>query len=317
MLQLIDANALGHAYHRATVLTVNGLQVQAIFGFVREMRKLRLASPASDILVLWDGYAQHRFALLPDYKGDRARKEQEDPTEGAVRAAYRAQVPIIKAALHMLGVRQMVHPDLEADDLAGALCAVAKGVRKRLVTGDTDWLQLVDEQTDWYDCRYDGKLITHQTFHQSTGYFTPDQYLQGKALQGDTTDSIPGIPGIAEKTAAVLIATWKGVQPFFNAVDDGSYTPKVRKSKTAVSLHPEQVLASPAGREVFRRNMALMDLRTPAPGMGAGIQMTSGPVNLESFQTLAARLNFASVTRDYAGWMLPFTQQQQQLPLAA
>jgi DNA polymerase I len=315
MLIKVDGNSLGHAFHRAQTLTHNGIQVQAIFGMIREMRMLKVANPGANIMILWDGVAKHRFEILPDYKGDRERKEQEDPEEAAMRAAYRAQVPIIKKAIELLGVSQVVHPDFEADDLAGALCSVTKGQPKRLVTGDTDWLQLVDETTEWYDPRNGGKKITGKDFFQLTGYASPDEYIQGKALQGDISDSIPGIPGVGPTTASMFFAKWRSMQAFYDAVDSGTYVPASRKSKNAKSLHPEQVMASPDGRALFRRNMALMDLRRPPLGIGQGIVWTKAPLNREAFQTLCARLGFASVLRDYDSWLLPFTQRE--LPMFA
>jgi DNA polymerase-1 len=315
MLLIIDGNALGHAYHRATRLTVGDFEVQAIFGMVREMRSLRITAPGAQIVVLWDGYAHHRFELLPDYKGDRERAEKTDPEIAQVRAAYRKQVPVIKKAIELLGVQQIDHPNFEADDIAGAICSQTKGVRKRLVTGDTDWLQLVDETTEWHDPRMEGKLITRATFFERTGYHSPDEYLQGKALIGDSTDSIPGIDGIANKTASMFLAKWFTVEKFFEAVDAGTYTPATRKSKDAKTPHPEQTLASPEGRAIFRRNMQLMDLRTPRPGISQGLCVRQRPLDRDGFQTLCARLNFASVTKAFDSWMLPFAQRD--LPLAA
>jgi 5'-3' exonuclease len=300
----VDGNAMGHAHHNATKLSFGAMQTQAIFGFTRMMRDLRVSNPGEPIFVLWDGYAKHRFEVLPTYKGDR-EEALKDPEKLAHREAYRAQVPIIKKMVELMGITQILHPDFEADDLAGLLVASRPG-RTRLVTGDSDWLQLIRDDVEWYDPREGGKLVTLETLHQHYGYFTPSEYLEGKTLMGDDTDSIPGIPDIGKKTAIEFIARWKSVPEFFAAVDSGKYTPQARKSKTAKTLHPEQVLASPEGRATYFRNMALMDLRSPRIPNPEAIEITKAPLDATKLETLCARLGFASITRNFAEWVRPF-----------
>lgn len=309
---LIDGNAIGHACHRATRLTIPGseFETQAIFGFIKTLRGLRVGLPQAKIVVLWDGYAKHRFEILPDYKGDRARKEASDPAEAKVRSSYRAQVPLIKKAVELLGVRQMQHPDLEADDLAGWLCKYTSATAPALlVTGDSDWLQLVSEHVSWLDPRKEGKRITLANFHEATGYHTPVEYLHGKALIGDSTDSIPGVDGIGETTAALLLARFGSIDNFYRQVADGTYTPASRKSKTAKSPHPEQFLASDAGKSIFERNMKLMDLRHPRDPSPSPT-LTPGVLNIDKFTMLCARLGFASITRDIDTWARDFAPRE-------
>lgn len=300
----VDGNAMGHAHHNATKLSTGSMQTQAIFGFTRMLRELRTSNPGGTNLILWDGYAKHRFEMLPNYKGDR-EVALEDPEKLAHREAYRAQVPVIKKMAELLGVTQVVHPDYEADDLAGLMVSARPG-RTRLVTGDSDWLQLIRDDVEWYDPRNGGKLINMGNLAQVTGYFTPDEYLEGKVLIGDNTDSIPGIVGIGPKTAVEFIARWKSVSRFFEAVDKGDYVPASRKSKAAASPHPEQILASPEGREIYRRNMALMDLRTPRIVNPQATEVTKGSFDAAKVETLCARLGFASITRNFAEWVRPF-----------
>lgn len=308
MLNFIDGNAMGHAHHRAMALTYRGMPTGGIFGYMGMLRKLRLENPAMKILVLWDGYAQARFTEFPDYKIDRAKKEATDPEEAKSREAYRAQVPIIKKVVTLLGITQMVHPDWEADDLAGLLVAATPGKPKTLTTGDEDWLQLLNPDTEWYDPRNaPGKRVRFHTFYEQTGYATPAEFLEGKALQGDSSDSIPGIPGVADKTAVKFIAEHRSVQAFFDKVDAGTYTPKARASKTAKSLTPEQILASPEGRQTFQRNMNLMDLRTPRVPFGE-VQRTEGALNPIAVRTLCDRLGFGSYTRAFDNWIGPFVR---------
>lgn len=309
-LNLIDGNAIGHAMHNASALSFRGMPTQAIFGYMHMLRKLRSEHPGMSITVLWDGYAQARFDVFPEYKSEREAK-LEDPEALKARNEYRAQVPIIKKVVSLLGIKQMVHPDWEADDLAGFFVKHTPGRKKRLTTGDADWLQLVDAETEWFDPRNGVNgvkpVVTHVNFHERTGYATTAEFLQGKALQGDTSDSIPGIPGIADKTAIKFIAEHRSVEAFLAKVDDGKYTPKVRKSKGAKSLTPEQILASPDGRRIFMRNMELMDLRTPRV-FPSGIQRTEGALDPAAVRTLCERLGFVSIARAFDNWIGPFAR---------
>lgn len=302
---LLDGNSIAHANHNATALTVGDFQTQAIFGFLKSIRLLMSKTIGQkELIVLWDGKAQWRIDLYPAYKGNRAPM---DAKQEAHRAAFKRQTPFIEKALAMLAVRQVRSPLLEADDLAGfyARLLSAKGTKVTLVSGDKDWLSLVDENTSWFDPIRD-RSVTNENFLDFTGYFTTDAFVQGKALQGDNSDNIAGIPGIGEKGAQLFLAQWKDVREFFRQVDEGTYKPKARASKTATSLHPEQVLSSPAGRAIFERNVKLMDLRlsrTPAAGE---VIVTKGVKNPDGFLHLCERLAFMSILRERHDFLRQF-----------
>jgi len=112
---IVDGNAIGHAAHHATKLTSGGMQTQAIFGFIKTMRQLRQDNPDWRLMVLWDGKAQWRYDLHPDYKSNR----DNDPKKVKDKEAYVAQRPLIARALNTLGVRQLTAMHHEADDMAG------------------------------------------------------------------------------------------------------------------------------------------------------------------------------------------------------
>jgi 5'-3' exonuclease len=292
MLHIVDGNALGNAFHKATKLTKGSMQTQAIYGFIRSMREIR-AKDGGAAVVLWDGTAKHRFALLPTYKVSR-EKRLEDPKELADKQAYRAQLPVIHKIVQLAGIKQLTHPDFEADDLAGFLCKHMAGKRKRLVTGDSDWWQLIDADTDWYDPRKDGRLVTLETFHRESGYFTPLEYLQGKALVGDPTDDIPPVGGIGAKGAPLFLAEHRSVEAFFDKVR-GGWQPKGKRLQEFAA----------AGRPFWDRNMKLMDLRDPAINV-KDVLVTPPGYSREGLRTLCERLGFLSLTRQFDTWVRPF-----------
>lgn len=302
---LVDGNSIAHANHNASVLTVGDFQTQAIFGFLKSLRLLMSRTTGSkELIVLWDGKAQWRIDLYPAYKGNRAPL---DAKQEAQKEAFRRQTPFIEKAVSMLGVRQVRSPLLEADDLAGFYTRMltAKGIKVTMVSGDRDWITLVDENVSWFDPIRD-RWVTTENFLEFTGFFTADAYVQGKALQGDTSDNIDGLAGMGEKGAQLFLAQWKDVNEFFRKVDSGEHVPAQRKDKKAKSLHPEQILASPEGRAMFERNIKLMDLRlsrTPAPGE---VIVNKGTKDPNGFIRLCERLAFMSILRERHDFLRQF-----------
>lgn len=302
---LVDGNSVGYAEHYATKLKSGELETQAIFGFIQKARTWRTGYPTATPVVLWDGRAQWRFDLWPLYKSNR----DNDPKKLKFKEAYVAQRPYIARALQHLGVRQMTAASHEADDMAGYLTAKLKVKPENRVilwTGDHDWIQLVDENVVWRDARDGTNYVTIKTLLDKTGYKTPMAFLEGKVLEGDTSDVIPGVGGLGEGTAPTFLAEWGSVHNFLKAVDAGTYTPAARKSKNAKTPHPEQNLASRAGRTTFLRNLKLMQLlsvKAPPPG---DVKVINSKPNKDEFAKLAEELAFFSILRDLDNFFKPF-----------
>lgn len=295
MTIIIDANSLGHANHNGSVLTVGDMQVQAIFGFTRSMRNLLEMYPGWTPVVLWDGDARWRKDLYPEYKGNREAKSEEEVKH---KEAYQAQLPILKKLLKFLGVRQMVCSEAEADDLAGIISSrlSKSGQSAVVVTGDKDWIQMVTPNVVWFDPIRDRK-VTHGKFFEATGYANPAAFLDGKALRGDTSDNIKGVGGIGEKGAPEFLAEFKSVDNFFEMVDSGVFVPK---KKAHINL------ASVEGRRAFFRNRTIMNLlNVPSPEKHT-VTVTPGEFNPDAARIICERLAFASILRDFEGFIAPF-----------
>lgn len=303
---LIDANSVGYFEHYGTKLTSGDLETQSIFGFVHRARTLKLQYPGSEIIALWDGRAQWRFDLCPSYKSNR----DDDPRKKANKEAYAKARPFITRALQHLGVRQLTARHHEADDLAGLLCSqiLARDPENRIVlhTGDHDWYQLIRPGVVLRDHTRPDFVLRHDNFKEHTGYNSPIAFLEGKALQGDSSDVIPGIPKLGEATALEFLTTWGSVRNFFNAVDAGEYEPKKRASTTAKTLHPEQVLASPDGRRTFVRNLKVMQLLNVQPPGPGEVTLIKGKPDKEAFADLCGELAFMSILKDIDNFFAPF-----------
>lgn len=336
---LVDANSIGYACHHATTLSVGGQQTQAILGFIKSLRQLRMSYPAASILVLWDGKAEFRYDLHPGYKGDR----HSTPKQEAEHVAYKSQVPHIQRAVTSLGISQVVCYNLEADDLAGIF--VPRFTAKPdgtvlLITGDQDWAQLVRKGVTWRDLRSDDRIITIDNFFEKTGYKTPYAFLEGKCLHGDSSDCISGVGGIGEGTAPLLLAEHGSVRKFWAKCDDGSYVPRTKAErslwkgvseftkdewesqfvyiedselspadnekarKKALKAHKDAYIGQ--GRALFGRNLRLMQLLKPAELDKSKLVVTKGAYDRDQFADLCGEFAFMSVLKGLDNFVQPF-----------
>lgn len=324
---IIDGNSLGHASHNATKLTVGEMQTQAIFGIVKSTKLLAEKYPGWKMLTLWDGKAGWRKVLHPAYKENRTAKDEK---QLAHKEAYKAQSPFMRKALSLLGVRQMLATTHEADDMAGILVKKIAGTDDIvLVTGDQDWLQLVRPGVTWFDPIRDN-TVGMGNFVDFTGYFTPLEFLQGKALMGDSSDNIPGVGGIGEKGAPEFLAQFKSIREFYRQVDDGSFKPKKvahknmlgsspftkeewsqqfdgnRDDKEALAKHMEQWPGQ--GRIIVSRNLKLMNLLNVPIPRPEDVQNIPADYDEARFRVLCEKLAFMSILRDFDNFMRPFRE---------
>lgn len=304
-LVLVDGNSVGWKHHAGGAKLRSGeLETQAIFGFIRSLRNMRIAYSGANIITLWDGRAQWRFDMHPDYKSNR----DNDAKKAKLKEGYVAQRPYISRACELLGVTQITSFGHEADDLAGFLVEKKAPTVDQVIlqTGDHDWMQLVRSNVAWVDVLDPTNIVTLQNIMDKTGYSTPLEFLQGKALVGDTSDVIPGLPGVGDKTAAEFIARWGSVANYLRAVDSGQHTPAVRKSKVSKTLHPEQLIASSEGRRIFLRNMKLMQLMKVTPPAPSQTTMSQSPLNEDGFMEFCEELSFASIKGSFDQFIAPF-----------
>jgi 5'-3' exonuclease len=300
---LIDANAIGRAANHATKLTANGMETQAIFGFLKTMKVLRTRMATYTPLVLWDGKADWRYKLYPEYKQSR----KTDPKKAAAREAYKKQVPMIEVALRHLGVRQLTVANMEADDLGGYFAVKLSADPANsvgLITGDEDWRQLVRGGAGagnvwWRDMRDDSKFVDHKTFYDKTGCKSPFQFLESKILQGDTSDEIGGVGGLGETYATELLAQFGSVRNFWRMVDSGEFKPKYVRHKT---------LASPEGRTLYKRNFQLMQLLRVDPPKKELTNLDPGKFDKEAFANICEELSFISILKNLDEFTALFQQ---------
>ncbi|MBR3097942.1 MAG: DNA polymerase I [Clostridia bacterium] len=198
---IVDGNSLMHrAFHALPVMDADGVYTNAIYGFLNMLLKVIREQDVKYLAVCFDEHAPtFRHTVYPDYKAGR----RETPPE------LRQQFITGPQLLDDLGIRRYSLAGWEADDLLGTLSLLGakEGVRPLLLTGDRDALQLVGDGTELMFTRKgitETLLFTPEKVYEEYG-FTPDQVTDWKGLAGDSSDNIPGVPGVGDKTAVRLL----------------------------------------------------------------------------------------------------------------
>ncbi|MEU7027446.1 5'-3' exonuclease [Streptomyces sp. NPDC015232] len=198
-----------------TVRAPDGTPVNAVRGLLDFIARLVQDHRPDELVACWDDdwRPQWRVDLIPSYKAHRVAEEtpSDRPDVEEVPDTLSPQVPVIVDVLAALGIARVGAPGFEADDVIGTLTARATGPVD-IVTGDRDLFQLVDDargvrvlypRKGVGDC----DLVDDELIRAKYGV-RPDQYADMAALRGDTSDGLPGVKGIGDKTAAQLIAEY-------------------------------------------------------------------------------------------------------------
>ena len=224
---LIDGHSiLNRAFYGVPDLTNSeGLHTNAIYGFLNIMFKVLDEEKPEYLTVTFDVHAPtFRHEMFAEYKGTRKPMAEE----------LRQQVPVMKEVLKAMGIATIEKAGLEADDLLGTISRICeeKGLDVAIISGDRDTLQLATEKVkiripktkqgrteveDYYAADVKEKLGV-----------TPTEFIDVKALMGDASDNIPGVPGVGEKTATRIIAEYGSIE---NAYAHASELKPPRASK--------------------------------------------------------------------------------------
>lgn len=205
-----------------------GIPTNAVRGFTDMIATLVTAHAPTHLVACWDDdwRPQWRVDLVPTYKTHRLLPGSETIEESP--EDLTPQVPVIRDLLAAVGIPRVGAPGYEADDVIGTLVHRHGGAMAvDVVTGDRDLLQLVDDERG-VRVLYTGKggvrepdIVTERFLQEK--YSVPDGrgYLEMSVLRGDTSDGLPGVKGIGEKTAAQLIATYGSLAGLREAVANG------------------------------------------------------------------------------------------------
>lgn len=270
-LVLIDGHSiLNRAFFGLPDLTNSqGLHTNAVYGFLNILFKILEEEKPNYLTVAFDVKAPtFRHNMFEEYKGTRKPMADE----------LRQQVPMMKEMLTKMGVPIVELPGFEADDLLGTISVMAeeKGMEVSIVSGDRDLLQLATEHVQIRIPK------TKKTGTEIENYYakdvlerysvSPKEFIDVKALMGDTSDNIPGVPGIGEKTATALIEKYKSIEE--------------------VHAHAEEVKPPRAGKNIVEyweqavMSKELATIITNAPVEEAPVSFTFEKARLKGIEAL-------------------------------
>lgn len=217
-LVIIDGKSVFYRgyYAMPNLSTKDGTPTGGVYGFaVLALEIVKRLNP-DYVCVAWDKSKTNirsRLALYPQYKAGRKTPPPD----------FYEQIPVLHNLLNALGWPLYEADDYEADDLMGAFAEQAgkKGIESYLVTSDLDVLQLVNSHTHIFTLKKgltNIELFNETSFKEKYGV-DPNQWVDVKALKGDSSDNIPGVGGIGEKTALELISEYKTLDGVYENVD--------------------------------------------------------------------------------------------------
>ncbi len=216
---LMDGNSLAYRAFFALPLLNNdkGIHTNAIYGFTMMLMKIVEEEKPTHLLVAWDaGKTTFRHKTFQEYKGGR----QKTPPELSEQFSY------IREIVKAFGGKQYELEEYEADDIIGTLSLFAEkeNAEVKIISGDKDLTQLASEHTTVCITKKgitDIEAYTPEHIKEKYG-LTPNQIIDMKGLMGDTSDNIPGVPGVGEKTAIKLLSEFHTIEELYQSIDQVS-----------------------------------------------------------------------------------------------
>jgi len=215
---IIDGNSLlNRAYYamQRPMITKEGLYTQGVYGFLNMLQKIKKDYESGYIAIAFDKKAPtFRHLEYEDYKAGRKKM----PPELAM------QLPLLKEVLDAMRIKRLELDGFEADDIIGTISRKAEenGFDPLIITGDKDELQLASEKTKVIITKKgisEFEMYDRDSMIETYG-FPPEQFIDYKGLMGDSSDNIPGLPGVGEKTARKLIIKYGTVENMLDHVHE-------------------------------------------------------------------------------------------------
>ena len=275
---LIDGTAYIHrAYHAIRSLSNSkGFPTNAVFGFTRMLIKLIQDKSPEYVAMFFDSKGPtFRHEIFSDYKANRPPMADD----------MAVQIPFIKDVTRGFNIPIYEMSGYEADDLIGTVAqkAVTQGFSVIMVTGDKDFVQLVTDRITIWDPMKD-ETIDHETVVRKNG-LEPGQMLDVLGLAGDSSDNIPGVPGVGPKTAITLLKSFSNMDTLYDRIHEV----KAPKQREKLLAYKDQALMS--------RELAKINTHAPIDIDIAAFQLD--PPDNEALAKIFKELEFRQLQKAY------------------
>lgn len=277
---LIDGHSiLNRAFYGMPDLTNSeGIHTNAVYGFLNILFKILDEEKPQYLAVAFDvHHPTFRHEMYPEYKGTRKPMPEE----------LREQVPLIKEVLNSMNIKIMELPGFEADDILGTVAKRSEktGVYVSVVSGDRDLLQLASDNICIRIPKTKHGTTTIENYNEKDVKelmgVSPTEFIDVKALMGDTSDNIPGVPGIGEKTALSIIGEYHSIENAYRNIGDI----KPNRAKNSLEQHYDMAVMS--------KTLATID--TDCPVQFELSEAEIGNMFSEEAYELMSRLEFKSL----------------------
>jgi DNA polymerase-1 len=298
---IFDGNAIIHrAYHAIPPLTTkDGKMVNAVYGFTSMLLKVWKDLQPNCIAVTFDmSGPTFRHVQYKEYKATRVKADQE----------LYDQIPLVHEMVEAFGLPIYEKKGYEADDVIGT---IVKKLEKEkdteifIITGDMDTLQLVSDKTKVYTLRkgISDVVVYDIAAVKSRFGFGPEKMIDYKGLRGDTSDNIPGVPGIGEKTALELILKFGSIENIYKQLKN--------KEKIAKELKPGVIAKLTEGQEKAKMSKELSTIDCNVPDLKFDSKHCEiKDFNKEKLNHLFQKFEFVSLLKRIPGFLTEAEQNE-------
>lgn len=309
MHMLIDGNNLAHrVFHtpQGSLTTKDGTPSGVLLGVLNSIKGLLEKFPNTEtITVMWDGgRSEWRKKLYPGYKAQRDYGKDDEEKAEAYQGLW-DQINELDKVLELISVDSVKITGFEADDLI-ALMTKKREERDEevlVVTSDKDMLQLVSEKTSVYS-PYKDVVIGLSNFEDHTGVKL-EAYMGYRALVGDSSDNILGVPGIGEKTAQNLMKKYGHIDNILGAT--GAVKKELMKSKrNARIFEPENLNRLGVNNRIMNFKYIPEDSKVDEM-LTLMCEVEPEPVNVKQFKAWLMKWQFVSILSNFLAWISPFS----------
>ncbi len=300
MILLIDGNNLAFVATSLTPLSrSDGFPTQGIMNFFKSLRSYITNFEAKKVFIAWDGgKSKKRMALLPTYKESR-KIENKTPEQKMNLEEMLVQLPIIKQTAADLGLYQIEGGGIEGDDLIALMAMKSHQMDKEAIicSSDSDFHQLVNPKISVFSImnKKAGRHITYDNFAKVYDGLLPLQFLDYKALQGDSGDDIPGVKGIGPKNAHDLLIKFNTAENFRKMVETGEHNPTKTQQKIIDNW------------KSFEISKAMISLQHPLADFSTAKIERQEP-NWAAVREMAIEYQIGSIVAGFGTWIKPFKE---------